>query len=84
MKVVIIIPTYNEKDNIEYIYSEITKYSPKDIDLKILFVDDESPDGTAEVIKTLQKKTKIYSLFLVRKTGWGLLMLEGLIMRLKS
>ena len=31
MKVVIIIPTYNEKDNIEYIYSEITKYSPKDI-----------------------------------------------------
>ena len=77
MKVVIIIPTYNEKDNIEYIYSEITKYSPKDIDLKILFVDDESPDGTAEVIKTLQKKNKNIFLISGKKNGLGAAYVRG-------
>ncbi len=77
MKVVIIIPTYNEKDNIEYIYSEITKYNPKDIDLKILFVDDESPDGTAEVIKTLQKKNKNIFLISGKKNGLGAAYVRG-------
>lgn len=49
----VIIPTYNEKENIE----KIIKVSFKQhIGLHILVVDDQSPDGTAKLVKSLQKE----------------------------
>ncbi len=77
MKVVIVIPTYNEKDNIEYIYSEISKYSPKDNPLSLLFVDDNSPDGTAKVVSELQKKDKNVFLLTGEKNGLGAAYVRG-------
>ena len=49
----VIIPTYNEKENIEKIIRTI--FSLED-DFHILIVDDGSPDGTAEIIKSLQNE----------------------------
>lgn len=49
----IIIPTYNEKENIEKI---ITKIFSLEKPFHILIVDDGSPDGTAEIVTRLQKK----------------------------
>ena len=49
----IIIPTYNEKENIENIISAI--FSLEKI-FHILIIDDGSPDGTADIVKSLQKK----------------------------
>ena len=49
----IIIPTYNEKENIEKI---IRKVFSLEKDFHILIVDDGSPDGTANIIKNLQKE----------------------------
>ena len=49
---IVIIPTYNEKENISLII-EATFDLPKDFD--VLIVDDNSPDGTAEIVKDLQK-----------------------------
>ena len=49
----IIIPTYNEKENIEKI---IRKVFSLEKSLHILIVDDGSPDGTASIVKTLQKE----------------------------
>ncbi len=49
-KIVIILPTYNEKNNISLIIEEILAVAPE---LKILVADDNSPDGTAEVVKKL-------------------------------
>ena len=49
----IIIPTYNEKENIEKI---ITKIFSLEKLFHILIVDDGSPDGTAEIVNRLQKK----------------------------
>lgn len=46
----VIIPTYNEKENIEKI---IRKVFSLDQDFNILVVDDGSPDGTAEIVKRL-------------------------------
>lgn len=53
MKIVIAIPTYNEKeniaktiDNLELIFLQITAH-----EMKILVIDDNSPDGTAEIVK---------------------------------
>ncbi|HJN63428.1 MAG TPA: polyprenol monophosphomannose synthase [Flavobacteriales bacterium] len=48
----IIIPTYNEKENIEKIIRKIFSLEKS---FHILIVDDGSPDGTAEIVKNLQK-----------------------------
>jgi len=50
-KNIVIIPTYNEKENIEQIITEIFEL-PKDFD--VLIIDDGSPDGTAEIVQQLQ------------------------------
>jgi dolichol-phosphate mannosyltransferase len=49
----VIIPTYNEKENIEKMIRKVFSLS-KPFD--ILIVDDASPDGTAEIVKHLQKQ----------------------------
>lgn len=53
MDKLVIIPTYNEKENIEKI---IRKVLSLDGNFHVLIVDDGSPDGTAEIIKGLQKE----------------------------
>ena len=49
----VIIPTYNEKENIEKMVRKVFSLS-KDFDL--LIVDDGSPDGTAQIVKILQSE----------------------------
>ena len=49
----VIIPTFNEKENIEKII-RATFSQTKSFD--ILVVDDSSPDGTAEIVKELQEE----------------------------
>ena len=49
----IIIPTYNEKENIEKI---IRKVFSLEKDFHILVIEDGSPDGTADIVKRLQKE----------------------------
>lgn len=50
---VVIIPTYNEKENIERM---IRKVFSLPFPFHLLIIDDSSPDGTAEIAKTLQKE----------------------------
>jgi dolichol-phosphate mannosyltransferase len=52
MSNVVIIPTYRERENIEHIIKAIFALS---VPFDILVIDDNSPDGTAEVVKALQK-----------------------------
>jgi dolichol-phosphate mannosyltransferase len=47
----VIIPTYNEKENIEKIIRKVIELNS---DFEILIIDDGSPDGTAEIVKSLQ------------------------------
>jgi dolichol-phosphate mannosyltransferase len=49
----VIIPTYNEKENIEKI---IRKVFSLDFFFEILIIDDGSPDGTAQIVKELQQE----------------------------
>lgn len=49
----VIIPTYNEKENIEKI---IRKVFSLPHDFHVLIIDDGSPDGTANIVKTLQEE----------------------------
>jgi dolichol-phosphate mannosyltransferase len=50
---IVIIPTYNEKENIENIIRKV--FSLPDV-FHVLVVDDGSPDGTAEIVKSLQSE----------------------------
>ena len=50
---VVIIPTYNEKENIEAIIRAVFSLKKK---FDILVVDDNSPDGTAKIVETLQQE----------------------------
>lgn len=51
MKDIILIPTYNEHDNIQPLLEEIFLNHPQ---LSVMVIDDNSPDGTADVVKNLQ------------------------------
>ena len=70
MRILIIIPTYNEKNNIGRIIQEIFKLN---IDgLEILVVDDNSPDGTGQFVEELKTKdTRIHVIHRNKKEGLG-------------
>ncbi len=75
-KNLVIIPTYNEKGNIDRLIKEIFHLQ---VTFDILIVDDNSPDGTADIIKSLQKKYPD-RLFLIEregKLGLGTAYIEG-------
>jgi dolichol-phosphate mannosyltransferase len=61
---IVIIPTYKERENIEAIIKAI---SLLEIAFDILIIDDNSPDGTADIVKDLQKSST--NLFLVERPG---------------
>lgn len=65
MDKIVIIPTYNEKENIEKI---IRKVMSLDGDFHVLIVDDGSPDGTADIVRSLQNEFTT-ALHLVCRTG---------------
>ena len=67
-KALVIIPTYNEKENIEAIIKAVFS---QEIPFDILVVDDSSPDGTSDIVKKLRKEFS--NLFLeIRKEKNGL------------
>lgn len=69
MKTAIVIPTYNERDNIEPLIGEILRVAP---DVDVLVVDDNSPDGTADVVRNLsQRHPNVKLLFRSGKEGLG-------------
>ena len=62
----IVIPTYNERENISKILEKLRK-SLKTIKYEIVFVDDNSPDGTSEEIQVFMKKSQ--NVHLIRRIG---------------
>ncbi|MEO3403225.1 polyprenol monophosphomannose synthase [Mucilaginibacter sp. CAU 1740] len=62
---IIIIPTYNEKENIERM---IRKVFSLPHDFHILVIDDGSPDGTPQIVKSLQQEYE-GSLFMEERAG---------------
>ena len=67
MKSIVILPTYNEKDNIKNLIREIFNLLP---DIHILVVDDNSSDGTTTLVEELQARTNNLHL-IVRKDERG-------------
>src|SRR6185312_10721342 len=74
MKIVVIIPTYNEKENIERMIPVLEKEifpQIKNHELHILIADDTSPDGTKEVVQKYMQEYKNVHLLEGKKEGLG-------------
>lgn len=65
MDKIVIIPTFNEKENIEKIIRKVLSLEPS---FHVLIIDDGSPDGTAAIVKDLQT-TFSNRLFLIERAG---------------
>lgn len=63
---VVIIPTYNEKENIERIIRAVFGLEKK---FDILIIDDGSPDGTADIVRRLQDSEFAGRLHLIERSG---------------
>ncbi len=80
---IVIIPTYNEKENIERI---IRKVFSLEHPFEILIVDDGSPDGTAQIVKDLQKEfpDRLHLVERSGKLGLGTAYIKGFEWSLSS
>ena len=75
MKILIIIPTYNECDNIGRLVKEISALNSQ---LQILIIDDNSPDGTGKIAEQMaQKNSNIYVMHRPKKMGLGSALKDG-------
>ncbi|MES2560764.1 MAG: polyprenol monophosphomannose synthase [Bacteroidota bacterium] len=74
-KKIVIIPTYNEKENIEAIVRKVFSLS---VPFDILIVDDGSPDGTGQIVKGLQAQfPALHILERTEKNGLGTAYIAG-------
>ena len=78
----VIIPTYNERENIEDIIRAVFLLSER---VEILIIDDNSPDGTAEIVKSLQEEYsgQLHIIERLGKLGLGTAYIEGFKYALK-
>ncbi|OQY26821.1 MAG: dolichyl-phosphate beta-D-mannosyltransferase [Candidatus Cloacimonetes bacterium 4572_55] len=74
-KILIITPTYNEKDNVREI---VTAALDQDSRIDVLVVDDGSPDGTGDIVEEMRKtEPRIHCLHREGKLGLGTAYLAG-------
>ena len=65
-RAIVIIPTYNEKENIENIIRAVTALEEG---FNVLVIDDGSPDGTADIVKRMMADEFKDRLFIVERSG---------------
>ncbi|MGQ9672002.1 MAG: polyprenol monophosphomannose synthase [Candidatus Aminicenantales bacterium] len=76
-KVLILIPTYNERENIESLLQEIFRLSLP-AELSVLVVDDNSPDGTGELARRLaEREPRLRVLIRTKRRGRGAAGIDG-------
>ena len=74
-KSLVVIPTYNEKDNIENITNAVLEVEPS---LNVLIVDDNSPDGTGRIADEMaQQDSRVFVLHRQEKSGLGSAYIAG-------
>lgn len=74
-KTLVVIPTYNEKDNILALIDVLFKELPE---VHVLVVDDNSPDGTAKLVEEKNKSdSRVHLLLRQKKEGLGKAYLAG-------
>lgn len=79
-KIVLLLPTYNEKENVESLVRKIVLVYKglKEYTSTILVIDDYSPDGTGNIIEKLSKELKNVLLISKKKEGLGAAYIFGI------
>ena len=72
-KFLVILPTYNEVENLKHVISQLQDLN---LDIQILVVDDNSPDGTGQIADSLTSQD-LFVLHRAKKEGLGPAYLEG-------
>ena len=82
MRSLVVIPTYNERDNLDLIISALLRLP----DLKVLVVDDGSPDGTGQLADTIATRSggRVSVLHRTGTRGLGRSYVEGMQMALRT
>jgi len=79
MKIIIILPTYNERENILLMIAALSEqFSKIPHDMHILVVDDNSPDGTADLVRNEQRNRPNLFLITGKKEGLGAAYIRGM------
>ena len=75
----LIVPTYNESPNVQELIDRIEKIVPElPFDFKLIFVDDNSTDGTSDIIKqNMRRFSNIKLIQRPKPTGLGSAYLDG-------
>lgn len=76
-KILIVLPTLNEKKNIKKVYDKLKKI--KYINFNLLFIDDNSNDGTEKLIKKFCKNKKNFCLLRNKRLGLGKAHMDGIL-----
>lgn len=77
MRILVVIPTYNEKENVEPMVAQVLAVDPG---IEILVVDDNSPDGTGDIVdRMVESQPRLHVLHRSGKRGLGTAYVEGFI-----
>jgi len=79
----VVIPTYNEADNIVKLINEILSLKVDDVRFSVLVVDDNSADGTGQLVKQ-QKNENVYLIEREKKMGLGTAYIQGFKFAIKN
>jgi dolichol-phosphate mannosyltransferase len=74
MKVLVMMPTYNEAQGLSNSVQKLLKHNPG---VDVLIIDDNSPDGTGEIADQLASKPRVHVLHRAQKQGLGKAYLAG-------
>ncbi len=79
VELAIVVPTFEERDNIEPLLENLRK-SLGGIEYEVIFVDDDSPDGTAAAIRAISRRNpRVRVLQRIRRRGLASACLEGMM-----
>jgi dolichol-phosphate mannosyltransferase len=79
MRIVLIIPTFNERGNIGRLIDQLQAvFQSLKHEMQILVVDDNSPDGTGDIVREYQKRSPNVYLLQGRKRGLGAAYIRGM------
>jgi len=79
MKTIVMLPTYNERENIERLVVALNgQFARMPHDMHVLVIDDDSPDGTADAVRQMQARFANLHLISGRKVGLGAAYVRGI------
>ncbi len=79
MDIAVVLPTYNERDNISEVVSRL-EHALRGLSFELIFVDDDSPDGTAEVVREFARHDcRIRLVHRIGRRGLSSACMEGIL-----